>query len=42
MLQYWMERKERRPTFTELKNEIIGLLTKAVKSPEPGGYIYML
>ena len=34
-----MERKERRLTFTELKKEIVALLTKAGKSPESGGYI---
>ena len=42
MLQCWLERKERRPTFTELKNEIVGLLTKVGESPDFGDYVYML
>ena len=42
MLQCWMESKERRPTFTELKKEIVALLTKAGKSPDFGDYVYML
>ena len=42
MLQCWMERKERRPSFTELKKEIVALLNKEGKSPEFGDYVYML
>ena len=42
MLQCWMERKERRPTFTELKREIKAFITKEEVNSEPGGYAYYI
>ena len=34
VLQCWLERKERRPTFTELKKEISILLNKEGSKPD--------
>ena len=42
LLQCWMERKERRPTFTELKKELSALQAKEPVNPEPCGYAYYI
>ena len=38
--QCWLERKERRPTFTELKKEISILLDK--EGSKPDEYVYII
>ena len=40
MSQCWMQRKERRPTFTELKKEINELLATEGVDSNPVSYVY--